>query len=164
MERGKHMISDLELSKALLPMRFFWFFLFLTPIFYLLAGLYLEPTLKGSFDKKSLETVKMALYVVSFVTLVSTGYVRNHILSSQGSRQNKNRSFNDAMMQRYFVSMLVALTLAESIGIYGLVLFYLGKDRVDLYLLSFVSAVSMLFYFPKKEHLRALTQHSSADS
>jgi F0F1-type ATP synthase membrane subunit c/vacuolar-type H+-ATPase subunit K len=160
----KHMISDQELNKALLPMRFFWLFLFLTPIFYLLVGLYLEPTLKRSFDKKTLETVKMALYVISFITLVGTGYVRNHILSRQENLESQNRSFNNSILQRYFVSMIIALALSESIGIYGLILFYIGKDHTDLYLLTFISAAIMLFYFPRKAHLRTLTQHSSTDS
>ena len=158
------MISDRELNKALLPMRFFWFFLFLTPLFYLIIGLHLEPTLKGSFGQKTLETVKMALYIASFVTLVGTGYVRNHILSRQGNPETQDGSSKHSMLQRYFVSMLVALALSESIGIYGLILFYLGKDRTDLYLLSFISAAIMLFYFPRKEHLRVLTQDSSAGS
>jgi len=142
-------------------MRCIWLFLLLSPVLYLLAGLYLEPTFKVSLDKKTLETVKMSLYIIAFVTLVGTGYVRNLILSRQGKLHNKTRTGKDPLLQRYFVSMIVAMALSESIGIYGLVLFFLGKDRTDLYLLTLISAATMLFYFPRKEHLRLLGQHFS---
>jgi ATP synthase subunit C len=155
------MSSDQELSKTLLSMRFIWFFLFLSPLFYLAVGLYLEPTLKVNLDKKTLETVKMVLYIIAFVTLVGTGYVRNLMLSRPGNPQNQNQLVKDPMLQRYFTAMIVALALSESIGIYGLVLFFLGKDQTDLYLLTLVSAAAMLFYFPKKEHLLLLARHSS---
>jgi hypothetical protein len=41
--------------------------------------------------------------------------------------------------------MIVSLAMTESVGIYGLVLFFLGKNTMDLYLLIAVSAVAMFF-------------------
>ncbi len=156
--RGMEMISDQELNKALLPMRIIWLFLVLAPVFYLLAGIYLEAAINTNLDPKTLKNVKMVLYIVAFITLVITGYVRNHILARQETPGVKQPTGNNPILQKYFVSMIVALAMSESIGVYGLVLFFLGKDRTDLYLLILVSVVTMFFYFPKKEHLRILTE------
>lgn len=54
--------------------------------------------------------------------------------------------------------MIVTLALSESIAIYGLVLFLIGKDPMDLYLLILISAAAMLIYRPKKEEVIHLSR------
>ena len=158
LRKGKTMISDKELAKTMLPMRIIWLCLVLAPLFYLFVGIYMEDGFQANLDAKTFENIKMMIYILSFVTLIVTGYVRNHLLSRQKNPQNHDQSSKDPAMQKYFVSMIVALAMLESIAIFGLVLFFLGKDRTDLYLLTLVSSATMLFYFPKKEHIRLLTE------
>jgi len=54
--------------------------------------------------------------------------------------------------------MVISLALSESIGIYGLVLFLLGKNTMDLYLFILVSAGAMIMYRPRKDELLSLAQ------
>jgi len=54
--------------------------------------------------------------------------------------------------------MIVAWALSESIGVFGLVLFLLGKNPTDLYLLILISAVAMLIYRPRKDEVISLSQ------
>ena len=54
--------------------------------------------------------------------------------------------------------MIVSLAMTESIGTYGLVLFILGKNQLDLYLFVLVSASTMLVYRPKRDEIVSLTQ------
>jgi hypothetical protein len=54
--------------------------------------------------------------------------------------------------------------MSESIGVYGLILFLLGKNSTDLYLLILVSAAAMVMYRPRKEEMLNLVQESREDS
>jgi len=59
-------------------------------------------------------------------------------------------------MAKYATAVIVSLALAESIGIYGLVLFLLGGGFKTLYIFIVVSALAMVFYRPKKEEMEKL--------
>jgi hypothetical protein len=54
---------------------------------------------------------------------------------------------------KYTTALVVAMALSESIGIYGLVLFFLSKDSLTLYLFILMSAIAMFYYRPRKEEL-----------
>jgi hypothetical protein len=58
----------------------------------------------------------------------------------------------------------VALAMSESVGVYGLILFFLGKNSRDLYLLILVSAAAMVVYRPRKDEVLSLVQASPMDS
>ncbi len=49
--------------------------------------------------------------------------------------------------------MLLSLALSESIGIYGLVLFFLGDSFQTLYIFIGISALGMFHYRPKREEI-----------
>jgi hypothetical protein len=59
---------------------------------------------------------------------------------------------------RYTVIVIITSALLESIGLYGLILFFIAKDSLSLYQLLGLSAAAMLFYRPKKEDLLALAE------
>lgn len=48
--------------------------------------------------------------------------------------------------------------MSETIGIYGLVLFMLGKNTMDLYLLISISAAAMFYYRSQKEKIIELAK------
>jgi hypothetical protein len=60
--------------------------------------------------------------------------------------------------------MVVSLALSESIGIYGLVLFFLGESFRTLYIFLGISALAIFLYRPKREELEALTMRDSVSS
>ena len=57
---------------------------------------------------------------------------------------------------RYAAAVIVSLGLAESIGIYGFVLFLLGGGFKTLYTFIGISALAMVFYRPKREEMERL--------
>jgi F0F1-type ATP synthase membrane subunit c/vacuolar-type H+-ATPase subunit K len=63
-----------------------------------------------------------------------------------------------AAIQKYSVTSLVSLAVAESIGIYGMVLYFLGDSAVYLYFLIAIAAMAMLYYRPKFGALEALVR------
>lgn len=64
---------------------------------------------------------------------------------------------------KYTAAVIVSLALSESIGIYGLVLFFLGDSLQTLYTFIAVSAFAMLYYRPKQEELAMLAISMKAD-
>ena len=53
-------------------------------------------------------------------------------------------------------ALVLCLALCESIGIYGLVLFFLGDTFQTLYTFVVISAAGMFYYRPKREELETL--------
>jgi len=72
--------------------------------------------------------------------------------NAQTSRNDRHLPQN-LIVRKYAIAMLVALAMSESIGIYGFVLFLLGRDVLDLYLLNLVSAAAMFTYRPKRDEI-----------
>jgi F0F1-type ATP synthase membrane subunit c/vacuolar-type H+-ATPase subunit K len=57
---------------------------------------------------------------------------------------------------KYTIAVVVSLALSESIGMFGLVLFFLGDSFQTLYTFIIISAFAMLYYRPKQEELATL--------
>ena len=109
-----------------------------------------------------LDLVGKILLAVSILTLIVTHFVRRRMLGT-GSASPGPASLNAAsspgsrtLIDRYRATMFVSLALAETIGIYGIVLFVLGDRLQTLYAFTGISAVAMLLYRPKKEDLDAM--------
>ena len=72
--------------------------------------------------------------------------------------QNQGSATESLAVSKYIAAMIVSLAMSETIGIYGLVLFMLGKNTMDLYLLIFISAAAMFYYRPQKEKIIELAK------
>ena len=72
-------------------------------------------------------------------------------------------SHQRALLAKYTVAVLVSLALCEGIGIYGVVLFFLGAELKILYIFIAISALSMFFYRPKMEELERLAMIVARD-
>ncbi len=59
---------------------------------------------------------------------------------------------------RYLSAIIVSLALSESIGIYGLVIWFMSMDFQSLYLFVSISAFAMIYFRPKMEELTNLTK------
>lgn len=153
-----------KINKGWPTMNIIWAAMLLSLVIYLFMGLFLEDKITIPLEKDALEMLRRALYVVSFVTLVATKYIRTLVLSGKGLNtigKNYSRSNRDAgptVLALYTTAMIIALALSESIGIYGLLLFFIGKSRSDLYILILISAAAMLYYRPNKEEIIGLTK------
>ena len=147
------MITDQELDKGLLTLKMIWFAMLASLAIYLFVGLQVAPTVRISMDPNTLSVLKTILYVVAFVTLFATRYIRKLILSRNGQYTQPAQTSRHPVLQKYSTAMIVALAMSESIGIYGLVLFLLGKNTMDLYLPLLISAAAMLTYRPRREEV-----------
>jgi hypothetical protein len=105
---------------------------------------------------------KKILYVVALFTFAIAYFLRRlmlsgRIASSQGSIvKPATPSDQPPYLAKYTIAVVVSLALSESIGIYGLVLFFLGQDFQTLYTFIAISALAMIFFRPKMEELERL--------
>jgi hypothetical protein len=73
-------------------------------------------------------------------------------------------SAQSSSIGKYAVAMVVSLALSESIGVYGLVLFFLGESFRTLYIFIGISALAIFLYRPKREELESLAMVESCSA
>jgi len=152
------MMTDEELGKELLRLKIIWFGMLGSLAIYLIIGLRIATNIQASMDKSTFGVIKTALYLFTFVIIAITRYIRRFILSGKSQYGQAIQNFQPLTLQKYTTTIIIAWALLESIGIFGLVLFLLGKNPMDLYLLILISAAAMLWYRPKKDDLINLTR------
>ena len=105
-------------------------------------------------------TVKYALFGVACATIVVVYVLRKFLLSSAGSAINSTQttSAQHPAIAKYTTAVVITSALLESIGIYGVVLFFLAKDTRSLYQLLIISAAAMIYFRPRKEELFTLAK------
>jgi hypothetical protein len=127
-----------------------WSFMLLSLCIYVLVCHLLKTDLWGIVDiGDTLTTLKYVLLIVSFADFGLIHFMRKMILSSSPKRY-------PSVIGQYTTAIIVSLALAESIGIYGLVLFFLGSDYQTLYIFNVLAAIAMVIYRPKMEELEKL--------
>ncbi len=109
------------------------------------------------------DMLRNILYGVSIFTLFLAHFVRRFILAPRsvgsGSRSSQPPPLEDksAVVGKYTIAMLLSLVFSESIGIFGLVLFFLGDSFQTLYIFIGISALGMFHYRPRREEIEKLT-------
>jgi hypothetical protein len=154
------MIRDEELQKEYRKLQLTWSAMLISLAVYLFVGLQFVEEVQIAIDAETLTVLRSTLYVIAFITLFITGYVKKLLLSKKRSSiqatQNDRSIARHALIQKYATAMMVALAMTETIGVYGFVLFLLGKDVLDLYLFILVSAATMFAYRPNRDEIIGL--------
>lgn len=145
------MVADQEINKRLLILKVIWFAMLMSLGLYLFVGLYAAANIPPLIREDMFGMVRIFLYVVSFIIFISIRYVRKLFLTGSGQSYQSSQTLQRPTFQGYMVATIVTLAISESIGILGLVLFLLGKNPMDLYLLIAMSAVAMFLYRPRRD-------------
>jgi len=151
-------MTDEELSKAMLNLRIIWFAMLAALAIYLLVAHQVENMAQVPMDKETFAIIKALLYGVAFITLIATRYMRKLLLSGKIQHRPQTQTSRHPAVQKYAVATIRALAMSESIGIYGVILFLIGKNAMDLYLLILISAAAIFIYRPRKEEVTRLAQ------
>jgi F0F1-type ATP synthase membrane subunit c/vacuolar-type H+-ATPase subunit K len=146
------MITEQELNKGMTTLKSIWFALFASLTMYVLsAPLLIKNSAQTTFSPEAYNSLRLILFGVALVTLAATWYVRKYLLAAKAAVNPTKRMPNHPAVARYTTSMVVAMGMSEAIGIYGLILYLLGKNQIDLYLLTILSAAAMTLYYPKRQ-------------
>ncbi len=151
------MMTDEELSRRLSTLKVIWFGMLGALAIYVFIGLSIAKDVQVSMDKSTFGVIKTVLYLFTLVIIIATRYASRFILSGKGQIGQGAQNFEPLTLEKYTTGIIVAWALLDCIGIFGLVLFSLGKNPMDLYLLIAISAAAMFWYRPKKEDLIHLT-------
>ncbi len=158
------MVTEQEFDKRLMTLRMIWFAVLMSLAIYLFVGIKAGADVQSSMNEDIFGILRTVLYAVAFATLIATRYVRKLILSGKSQGSQPTQVLKASAFQRYSAAVVVSLAMSESIGIYGLVLFFLGKNSTDLYLLIMISAAAMVMYRPRKDAVINLVEENREDS
>jgi hypothetical protein len=109
-----------------------------------------------------LDLIRTILYGITILALVLAHFLRKVILAGRNggfrsiSLKSPLLSNQASFFAKYLAATIVSFALSESIGIYGLVLFFLGDSFRTLYIFIGISALAIFYFRPKTEELKAL--------
>jgi F0F1-type ATP synthase membrane subunit c/vacuolar-type H+-ATPase subunit K len=152
------MIDEQELGKEMITLKIIFSAMVFSLAVYLFVGLAVVSNAKTSMDNDALGILRAVLYGMAFIILLITKPVRKFLLTRGGLGRRPVVSFKHPEVQKYALAMIVASAMTEGIGIFGLVLYILGKNVLDLYILIAVSAVVMIQYRPNKYEVIGLIE------
>jgi predicted Zn finger-like uncharacterized protein len=128
-----------------------WAAMLLSLIVYVLICHLFKDDLWGVVDiGNMLNNLKYVLFAVALVEFIIIFFMRRLILTNTQSIQNVTATV------QYTSALIISFALAESIGIYGLVLFFLGSDFETLYIFNAIAGLAMIIHRPKMDELKGL--------
>jgi len=101
-------------------------------------------------DRILLRTI---FYVAAIVTMPLTNLIRHIQL-----RLNQTMPGDKSAKSRYLLTVIVSMTLIESIGAYGLIMYLLGDGYNTLHIFIIVSALGMYLYRPKVSEYESIVE------
>jgi len=176
-------IPQQELDSGLNTLKIMWFAMLGSLAVYLFVALLTGADWRPALSEERFAMLRAVIYPISLANLFLARYLKKRVQTAKGrpkslpsafghspllglifamSGKGRARSspvvFEHPVLQKYVSATILALAMYESIGIYGLVLFLLGKSTVDLYLLILVSAAAMVFNKPKRDEVITLCE------
>jgi hypothetical protein len=144
-----------QINKGFTKIMVIWIALVGSLVFYLVICKAAESQVQVSMEDSRLEVFKYALFIMSALTLAGA-YLLRKILMGKVARPVQGGALQpDAhpAVGKYLIVIVIVMALSESIGIYGMVLFFISKDAMSLYQLMTLSAAAMVVFRPRKEEL-----------
>ena len=93
--------------------------------------------------------IRTILYVVAIVTFPMTNLLRHIQLRLNQTMPFSSIDPEGEAKKRYLVTVIVSMSLIESVGIFGFVMFVLGDNFNTLYIFTGLSALGLFLYRPK---------------
>ena len=110
-------------------------------------------------DEQQRIVIRTILYIVAITTFPVMKFVRHVLL-----RLNQTMSGNKSPKSRYMLTIIISMLVAESIGIYGFVMYILGDSYNTLYIFIMLSALAMFLYKPDQQEYKMLVESLEAKS
>ncbi|MDM8554628.1 hypothetical protein QUF75_07865 [Desulfococcaceae bacterium HSG7] len=147
------------LSKELRTLRFIWWAMLGSLAVYLFVCLQFEDALHNPQGLEfPLDVIKNVLCIVVAIEILLVSFFRRFILKAVQKNDATNNS-NANPLARYTLIVVISLAIADSIGIYGLVLFMIGADFQILYIFLFLAALMMFWHRPKVKEYEELVNN-----
>ncbi|MGE0085028.1 MAG: hypothetical protein AB7S75_11475 [Desulfococcaceae bacterium] len=99
-----------------------------------------------------LDLIRNILIGISAAELAAIQLIRKKILTIQKGMEQQ------AVIRKYFFASFMSYTVSESIGVFGLFLYFLGSTQETLYSFIGISALAMFWHRPVYEDLEDLVK------
>jgi hypothetical protein len=106
----------------------------------------LAPASEPGMEPATVELLRKIFRGLALVNFVAAAWL--------GGRPPRPAGQPPARLAKLKTLTLVSLAVAESIALYGLVLFLLSRDSMDFYYLFLVSLLSFILVFPRRDRWR----------
>lgn len=123
----------------------------LTLMVYLLICHLVGHALQEPLPEERRVFIRSVFYVIAIVAFPVTNLIRHIQL-----RLNQTMPGNRSAKSRYLLTVIVSMTLVESVGVLGFVMFMLGDDFNTLYIFLGLSALGLYLYRPKIEEYQLI--------
>lgn len=130
---------------------------------YILVAYFMEGKVKiGEGLGEVFATLRIVLLAIGIGELVLIPFIKRFLLRSSSLTPIRSASTGPMAVQshpavaRYTIALIAALAIAESVAVYGLVLFFLGGDFGTLYLFTALGATGMVINRPKMDEIEHL--------
>ncbi|MCP4353070.1 MAG: hypothetical protein GY795_47065 [Desulfobacterales bacterium] len=140
------MILEKESGKSLVVTWIIWAAMFMSlAIYVLICHLIGDEIRSGSIEVPAshIRLVKYILVAVSAAEVVIAYFIRRFMLTRKVAATS--------LKERYTSAVLISLAFSESIGIFGMVLYFVDDSLPTLYSFIGISALAMVFYRPKAD-------------
>ena len=153
----------------MLVLKIIWgFFTVALVIYVIICHLIGDELADIGYSNTTLLIIKIVLAVAAFSALVNAYFWRKSVLTAWQKRPKSGfirlmftsktlvpTSSSDAAV-KYTTATRISIAFAESVGIYGLILFIMSGEFVTLYAFIGVSALALFYFRPKFEELEQL--------
>jgi hypothetical protein len=151
-------------NKGMLTLWVIWAAILSSLFVYIVVCHLLGEEIRGDFAESGFpfKLFRNILYGVVAAELLMMYYLRKFMLKWRPSAATTDMPGRSSSLHKlpfvgqYTAIVIISLAIADSIGIYGLVLYLLGGDFKTLYIFIIISALAMIFYRPKREELEKL--------
>jgi hypothetical protein len=107
--------------------------------------------------------IRTILYVVAIVTFPMTNLLRYIQLRLNQTMPFSSIDPEGEAKKRYLVTVIVSMSLIESVGIFGFVMFILGDNFNTLYIFTGLSALGLFLYRPKVHEYAGIVKALTAE-
>lgn len=116
-------------------------------------------TIQIGMDEQQRIVIRTVLYVVAIITFPLMKFMRHVLL-----HLNLKAEGGSSPKSRYLLTIIISMAIAESIGVYGFVMYVLGDSYNTLYIFISLSALAMFLYRPKVEEYQQLVESIEAQN
>ena len=150
-----------EISAGMLRVWIIWIAMFISLIFMVVIALALRNS-SEVYDRPTVRMLSYILYGVTLVGLVLAYLIRRTMLQRAASKPISGDTYThnpiptSAYVVRYTPAVIVSLAIAESIGTFGLTIYFLSHDFRTFVTFLVVSAFALFLFRPKSEEVERL--------
>ncbi len=125
---------------------------------YVIACQVMGEQLQSPLPEAQRVLIRTVFYGIAIMTFPMTNLIRHIQLRLNQTMPLSGQNIADAVKSRYLVTIIVSMSLVESVGIFGFVMFILGDGFNTLYIFTGLSALGLFLYRPKPDEYKGIIE------